>query len=324
MGEIMVRKGIIIAAGVGIAVGAYLILSLFTATGIFERKTYVSFSEIPITLEEMARISEVIVVGKVGNTIGTYYYDDGKIMKATANMYIDIEQELTGNYKDKKIMIKAYGDGKTIINNAVQLHDGERVLLFLSYTDSDWDGEDGYTVCCASQKFSIDDNDIAYNARFGSYKLDELISIIENARANRIKDQAVNSDYVVLGNMKNIETVSISEDEANEYTTTANVTIEIDKAIPDYKDKEITFFIWNTNDMKDCIEEDRSCLYFIKHGTQERLEIPDKVAEYYLYVRWYTSDGVYKVVDGKAYGKEYPEGIELNELVDRIKVFKGV
>ncbi len=29
MGEIMVRKGIIIAAGVGIAVGAYLILSLF-------------------------------------------------------------------------------------------------------------------------------------------------------------------------------------------------------------------------------------------------------------------------------------------------------
>ena len=80
MGEIMVRKGIIIAAGVGIAVGAYLILSFFTATGIFERKTYIDFSEIPITLEEMARISEVIVVGKVGNTIGTYYYDDGKII----------------------------------------------------------------------------------------------------------------------------------------------------------------------------------------------------------------------------------------------------
>lgn len=75
MGESMARKSmIIIAAGIGIAVGAYLITSFFTVTGIFERKTYINFSEIPITLEEMARISKAI---------GTDYYDDGKIMKAT-------------------------------------------------------------------------------------------------------------------------------------------------------------------------------------------------------------------------------------------------
>ncbi len=75
MGESMARKSmIIIAVGIGIAVGAYLITSFFTVTGIFERKTYINFSEIPITLEEMARISKAI---------GTDYYDDGKIMKAT-------------------------------------------------------------------------------------------------------------------------------------------------------------------------------------------------------------------------------------------------
>jgi hypothetical protein len=324
MGENMVKKGIIIVAAVsiGIAVGAYLILSLFTATGIFESKTYINFSEIPITLEEMARTSEVIVIGKVGSTVGTEHYDDGKIRKATSSMYIDVEQELTGNYKDKRIMIKTYGDGKTIINNSVQLHDGERVLLFLSYSDSDWDGEDGYIVCCVSQKFSIDDNNnTAYNPRFGSYKLDELISIIKDARANRIKDQTINSDYVVLGKVKSIEKVSISEDEADEYTTTANVTI--DKAIPDYKDKEITFFIWDINDMKDCIGEDKLCLYFIKHGTQELKYIPpeklNKLAKYYL-----TSYGIYKIVDGKAYGKEYPEGIMLDELLARIKEYKGI
>lgn len=324
MGENMVKKGIIIivaAVSIGIAVVAYLILSFFTTTSIFESKTYIDFSEIPITLEEIARTSEVIVIGKVGSTVGTEHYDDGKVRKATSSMYIDVEQELTGNYKDKRIMIKTYGDGKTIINNSVQLHDGERVLLFLSYSDSDWDGEDGYIVCCVSQKFSIDDNNnTAYNPRFGSYKLDELISIIKDARANRIKDQAINSDYVVLGKVKSIEKEKDDED-----ITSRNVTIDIDKAIPDYKDKEITFFIWDINDMKDCIGEDKLCLYFIKHGTQKEFGIVnDKVAEYYLYSRLHTSYGIYKIVDGKAYGKEYPEGIMLDELLARIKEYKGI
>jgi len=319
MGESMARKSIIVA-GVGIAVGAYLILSFFTGTGIFEMKTHILFSEIPITLEDRARISEMIVIGKVGKTTGAEYYDDGKKRKATSSIYIDIEQELTGNYKDKRILVKTYGDGKTIINHAVQLAEGERVLLFLSYSDSDWDGADGYIVCCTSQKFSVDDNDIAYNPYFGSYKLDELINIIQEARANRIKDFAVNSDYVVIGKVRSIE-----KDEPDEYATSANVTIEIDKAIPDYKNGKIAFFVWDIDDIKDCIGDDRVCLYFIKHGTQEQFpELTSNVAECYLYSRWHTSDGAYKIVDGKAYGIEYPEGIEVNELLARVKQYKGI
>jgi len=320
MGESMAKKSIIVT-GVGIAVGAYLILSFFIGAGIFEKETYILFSEVPTTIDEMARTSEVIVIGKVGNMIGAEYYYDGKKRKATSSMYIDIEQELTGNYKDKRIMIKTYGDGKSVINTAVQLKEGERVLLFLSYSDSDWDGEDGYIVCCTSQKFSIDDNNnMAYNPRFGSYKLDELISIIEDARANRIKDQTINSDYVVLGKVKRIE-----KEEDDEDITSRNVTVDIAKAIPDYKDKEITFFIWDINDMKDCIGEDKLCLYFIKYGAQKEFGvITDKTAEYYLYSRLHTSYGIYKIVDGKVYGIEYPEGIELNELIERIKKYKGL
>ncbi len=313
----MSRKSIIVA-GVGIAVGVSLILSFVTGTGIFEKKTYIIFDEVPITLEEKARISEVIVIGKITRT---EYYDDGKIRKPTNSMYIDIE-ELTGNYKDSRIMVDMYGDGNTIINKSVQLKEGERILLFLS--DGDWGVEDSYTICCTSQKFSIDDNDIAYNPLFGSYRLDELIGIIEEARANRIKDAAINTDYVVIGKVKSIEKVSITEEEADKYTLTANVTIEIDRAVSDYKEKETTFFVWGINDIKDCIGEDKSCIYFIKYGTQELLtHIPperlDKLAEYYL-----TGYGVYRIVDGKAYGREYPEGIELNELVERIKMFKGI
>jgi len=39
----------------------------------------------------------------------------------------------------------------------------ERGYSYSSLTQIDWDGADGYIVCCTSQKFSIDDNDIAYN-----------------------------------------------------------------------------------------------------------------------------------------------------------------
>lgn len=46
MGESMGTKANIIIAGVAISVAAYLILSFFTSTGIFEKIGYVSHSEI--------------------------------------------------------------------------------------------------------------------------------------------------------------------------------------------------------------------------------------------------------------------------------------
>lgn len=36
------------------------------------------------------------------------------------------------------------------------------------------------------------------------------------------------------------------------------------------------------------------------------------------------SVGIYKIVDGKAYGKEFRYGIDIDELVKRIKEYKGV
>ncbi|GBC72857.1 hypothetical protein HRbin04_00252 [archaeon HR04] len=175
----------IIIAGVSISIAAYLILSFFTGTGIFEKKTFISLAEIDTSLDDMARDAEIIVIGTVGDRVRIQSHDDGRIYRMVGELVINIEQELTGNYKDKVITVKIWGDGEKVINRNVSLKKGERVLLFLNYvtTDQEWKGEEGYLVCCTQQKFSIDENNIAYNPKYGSYKLDELIEMIKRARS---------------------------------------------------------------------------------------------------------------------------------------------
>ncbi|GBC74648.1 hypothetical protein HRbin05_00693 [archaeon HR05] len=175
----------IIIAGVAISIAAYLILSFFTSTGIFEKKMGVYHAEIDMSIEEISRWADIIVIGRVGDRVGVQSHDDGKIYKVVGELTLDIEQELTGNYNDKVIVLKTVGDGEKVINMNVSLKKGERVLLFLNYvtTDQQWKGEEGYLVCCTQQKFSIDENNIAYNPKYGSYKLDELIEMIKRARS---------------------------------------------------------------------------------------------------------------------------------------------
>ncbi|MEM2049115.1 MAG: hypothetical protein QW181_05660, partial [Candidatus Nitrosocaldus sp.] len=69
----------IIIAGVSISVAAYLILSFFTSTGIFEKRMGVTHAEIDMSIEEIARWADIIVIGTVGDRIGVKSHDDGKI-----------------------------------------------------------------------------------------------------------------------------------------------------------------------------------------------------------------------------------------------------
>jgi hypothetical protein len=178
----MVSKSIIIAS-ISIAVSAYFVISFLTNTGIFEIKRYVTFSEARMTLEEISRWADVIVIGKVGKITNTESFDNGKIRYSIGELYLDIEEELTDNYNDKRIMIKTFGDGKTLINESVQLNENERVLLFLRNNNNpEREIMNGYLVAVSLQKFSIDENNIAHSKAYGSYKLDELISIINSAR----------------------------------------------------------------------------------------------------------------------------------------------
>jgi hypothetical protein len=100
------------------------------------------------------------------------------------------------------------------------------------------------------------------------------------------------------------------------------MTVEIEYILPDYKADEFTSL--EIDVVEDC--KGRSCLFFIKHGTHESYAYlpPERLVmlvEYYLYN---ISDGVYRVIDyGRAYGKEYPEGIGLDELLVRIKMLRG-
>ncbi|MCS7141025.1 MAG: hypothetical protein NZ888_02430 [Candidatus Nitrosocaldus sp.] len=174
----------IVIAGICIVVGGYFILSFLTSTGIFEKRGGVYLSEIDMSIEEISRWADVIVIGTVGDRVGVQSNDDGKIYRVVGEYSLSIDDELTGNYSDKVITIKTLGDGEKFINYNVSIRKGERVLLFLKYvtTDSAWKGEEGYLLAGTQQKFSIDEDNMAYNPKYGSYKLNELVGIIKNAR----------------------------------------------------------------------------------------------------------------------------------------------
>ncbi len=87
--------------------------------------------------------------------------------------------------------------------------------------------------------------------------MQEVIGAIQEARANRIKDITIDTDYAVVGKIKKIEKVSKDEN------SVVNITVEIERIVPYYEGKEFTFFYnhgMNLLKKKDCIGEDKLCL----------------------------------------------------------------
>jgi hypothetical protein len=281
----------------------------------------------PYPLDYMARVSKYIVIGKFVTKGSEYKAVTPNFNFPITHAVVDVEQELTGNLKGNRIEFKASG----LSNKFAGVYYGDKILVFIADKEPDSVfGDNYYLLMGKAGIYKIVDGK-AYGYYYDGIPLDDLIKIIQDARADRIKDLAVNSDYAIVGRIKGIEKVSISPDitEVNEHTISANVTVEVYNAIPSYKGKEFTFFVY-TDVIQDC--KDRTCLFFIKYGTHEdevykRLppERLNKLAKYYLYPTWSVNDGVYRVMDdGKTYGKEYPEGIMLDELLARIKEYKGI
>jgi len=281
----------------------------------------------PPPFDYIARISKYIVIGKFVTKGSEYKAVTPNFNFPITHAVVDVEQELTGNFKGDRIEFKASG----LSNKFAGVYYGDRIIVFIA--DKELDsvfGDNYYLLMGYAGIYKIVDDKV-YGYYHDGIPLEDFINMIEDARKDRIKDLAVNADYAIVGKIKSIEKVSTSTEipEVNEYTLSANITVEVDNAIPDYKGNEFAFFAY-TDIVEDC--RDRQCLFFIKYGTHEdevysRLppEKLKKLAEYYLYPTWSVDDGVYKVMDyGKAYGKEYPEGIELNELIERIKKYKGL
>ena len=281
----------------------------------------------PFPLDYMARVSKYIVIGK--------FVTEGSEYKAVTPNYnfpithavVDIEKELTGNLKGNRIEFRASG----LSNKFEGVYYGDRIIVFIADKEIDSVfGDNYYLLMGRAGVYKIVDEKV-YGYYYDGILLEDFIKIIQDARKDRIKDLAVNTDYAIVGKIKSIEKVSIDPNitEVDENTLSANITVVVEDAVPNYKEKEFTFFAY-TDTVKDC--KDRPCLFFIKYGTHEdevHKRLPSErlknLAEYYLYDTWIVGDGVYKVMDdGKAYGKEYPEGIKLNELIERIKKYKGL
>ncbi len=274
-------------------------------------------------LDYMARSAKYIIIG-TSVTEGTEYKAGMNYPKIYA--IVNVEQDLAGNFKGNEITITS---GRLACHFA-GIYYGDRILVFVRELDKDSLLYSAYGnvnfLYGIWGIYKIVDGK-AYGYYYDGIPLDDLIKIIQDARADRIKDLAVNSDYAIVGRIKGIERVSTSPDitEVDEHTLTTNVTVEVYNAMPSYKGKEFTFFV-DIDVIQDC--KDRICLFFIRHGTHEDelykhlpYERLSKLAEYYIS----NNDSVYIIMDdGKVYGKEYPEGIVLDELLARIRMFKGI
>ncbi len=273
------------------------------------------------TFDYLARTAEYIIIGR-SVTDGTEYRSDGMNYPAIYTI-VDVEEELTGNFNGDRMMLTI---GRFDCHFAGIYH-GDRILAFVTkpYPILARMLGDTYYLPSIAGIYKIVDGRV-YGYHYDGANLDEVIKVIQEARGDRIRDITVNTDYAIVGRIKSIEKVSISPDidEVDEYTLSANITVDVDNAIPDYKGKEFRFFAF-TDIIQDC--KDRPCLFFVKYGTHEDevyKHLPperlNRLAEYYLY----SMSGLYRVMDnGKAYGEEYPEGIGLDELLARIKMFKG-
>ncbi|MEM4612227.1 MAG: hypothetical protein QXS95_05745, partial [Candidatus Nitrosocaldus sp.] len=270
-------------------------------------------------LDYIARISQYILIGKVQGI--------GKLEeRLTPNMTMDIdratlevEQDLTGNYKEKEIFFRTFPGRLTgVMPN-------DTILVFIRKSGGEPlnpFGTDYYIVGKPGIYKIVDGK--AYGYYHDGIELEELIRFIEKARSERIKEITTRAEYIVLGKITKIEPILLypaDEPIDGKHIISSDITMEVEEELTgNYKEKEIVFFGIS------CKVGDR-CLVFLKYGSIEYhkpMINKDKIAPYYyIHTYWYT-DGAYKVIDGKAYGREFRYGINVDELVMRIKEYKGI
>lgn len=293
----------------------------------YDKNTLAEVASIPFDL--IARLSKYIIIGTFVTKGSEYKAVTPYLNYPITHAVVEVEQELTGNLniddlKDRRFEFKAGG----LSNKFAGVYYGDKILVFIADKNPESVMGDNYFLNYGIMGIYKIVDDKIYGYHYDGAPLQEVIDAIQEARANRIKDITIDTDYAVVGKIKKIEKVSEEEN------SVVNITVEIARIVPDYEGKEFTFFYDDDMDLlekKDCIDKDRVCLYFVKYGTRE-LEMyatlpPEKLnklAEYYLYQAWFNGYGIYTVKDdGKVYGAEYPEGIGLDELLERIKTFKG-
>ncbi|MEM2090084.1 MAG: hypothetical protein QXY85_01490 [Candidatus Nitrosocaldus sp.] len=278
----------------------------------------------PFPFDYTTRVANHIILGKVKDFGGISERLTPNLITSLNIVTVEVERDLTGYYNEKEITFRTW---------PTELHGlapGDRIIIFIAREEK---GEldpfqgDYYLLMGSVGIYKIVDGK-AYGYYHDGIELEELIRFIEQARSERIKEITMKAEYIVLGKITKIEPILLypaDEPIDEKHIISSNITMEVEEELTGkYKEKEIVFF--GIRDDISCKVGDR-CLVFLKYGSIEYhkpMINKDKIAPYYyIHTCWYT-DGAYKVIDGKAYGREFRYGINVDELVMRIKEYKGI
>ncbi len=280
-------------------------------------------------LDYTSRISDHIIIGTINDFGGISKPKlTPDILISLSSMTVSVERDLTGHYSKREMIVRtAPGELRCLMP-------GDKVLLFIRIERE----EEGRLVPFPGGYFMIMGMIGAYkivdDKAYGYYhpdgiELEELIRLIEQARSERIKDITMRADYIILGRITKIEPTPLyidpDEDVDEKNILTANFTIEVEEELTGNYNGDVMIF-FGDRDWSRCKIGDR-CIVFLKYGTNEYYEPlinNDKISPYYAIYLESPTNGYYKIMDdNKAYGDEFPEGIDVDMLIAKIKEYRS-
>lgn len=136
----------------------------------------------------------------------------------------------------------------------------------------------------------------------------------------RVEGMSKFAKYIVIGRVKST-TSTVDKDEVHSSIKVfSDIVIEVERELTGtYDGKEITFR--TLGGMVANIKADTAPSSLLKEGDRIVVFLADKEPGSIWGDNYYVmglTEGLYKIINGKAYGNEYPDGIDEQELVQKI------
>ncbi len=252
------------------------------------------------TLDNMSRFARYIVIGTVVDETTNPYNVRDKIEEYHSGITVNIDTDLTGMYNDK--MIHFVGPSTNWVKA------GDKILVFLADKEpnSVW-GDNYYIIGGLYGLFKVIDSKVYGEILPDGLVLEDAIKVIEEARANRIKNVSLNAKYIVIGKISNV----VRENPYSDLYITANIEKEL---TGNYNEKSMTLLI-DENILKHWGEGriGERYLFFVRDDSSESINTSYHISK----------SGIYYInEDNIAIGREFPEGIPIEELEAKIIKFR--
>lgn len=160
------------------AIGSILVLYQQEST------TGVHVGYASVNMKELAKQSDVIVIGNIVKLESTTSQQTDKLARVFTHYTVNIEQELTGNYKGDQITITVLGDD-TVPSSERIISENQKVVLFLTHTDESTVFGDAYVPIGGPQGvFTIDNENTAKSQQHGDFAVSDLIQKVQKDRSS--------------------------------------------------------------------------------------------------------------------------------------------